>query len=135
MNKLIYFLLLFLTFSCKKATPVIKETPQEFNEDVITPDDFENISTEEAKTYHVDKEHKYENRTGVSGFYEYNYDVIGVDEVGNEISGSINIENNFGAGKITDDKGAEINLKVRWIAKGELEGIDEEQRIYKLKIK
>lgn len=114
---------LFFFFSCQK-TPTIPEKPQGFRQEKITP--------EEAKTFHQDKEFEYEYRTGNSGHYEYNYDVKGEDENGNEVSGKINIEGKYGAGKIDDQKGNIHNVEVEWYDKGKLKAVDEKGKRYEL---
>lgn len=76
--------LLFL--SCQKS-PKTRTKPQDFRQEKITPDDIETITPQEAKTFHQDKKHEYEYRTGNSGHFEYNHNVKGVDQDGNKVSG------------------------------------------------
>jgi hypothetical protein len=67
-------LIIFCVYSCKKAD-AHPPTGNSFYPEVITSKDRKTITPEEAKTYHVDSENKYEYRTGEYGHYEYNYDV------------------------------------------------------------
>lgn len=128
---LLYFLFFFL--SCQNP-PTTAQKPQGFRQEKITPEDIETITPEEAKTFHQDKEKEYEYRTGHSGHYEYNYDVKGVDQDSNKVSGKINIEGKYGAGKIDDQQGKTHNVEVEWYGKGKLKGVDEEGKKYELKV-
>lgn len=122
---------LFLSLSCQQP-PKIPTKPQGFHHEKITPDDIETITPEEAKTFHQNKEQQYEYRTGHSDHFEYNYDVKGVDEDGNEVSGKINIEGKYGAGKIEDKEHNPYNIEVEWYGKGKLKGVDENGKTYEL---
>ncbi|WP_269225531.1 hypothetical protein [Flavobacterium eburneipallidum] len=131
---LFLFSILFLFLSCQQP-PKIPTKPQSFHKEKITPDDIETITPQEAKTFHQDKKHDYEYRTGNSGHYEYNYDVIGKDQDSNKVSGKINIEGKYGAGKIDDNQGNPHNIEVEWYGKGKLKAVDENGKAYELEVK
>lgn len=132
-KKLLYILLTFwLVTSCRKEQQKVQ--PQPFYEEVITSDDVQTITPEEAKTYHKDTIYQYEYRTGTSGTYEYNYDVTGFDLNGNPVNGSINVKGKYGAGIITNNEDEEINIEVEWIDYGKLKGIDNEGNEYDLEV-
>lgn len=124
---------LFLFISCQQS-PKIPTKPQGFLQEKITPDDIETITPQEAKTFHQDKKYEYEYRTGSSGHFEYNYEVKGVDQDSNKVSGKINIEGKYGAGKIDDNRGNPHNIAVEWYAKGKLKGVDENGKTYELEV-
>jgi hypothetical protein len=133
-KKLLFILLIFwLVTSCKKEEQQ-KVQPQPFYEEVITSDDVQTITPEEAETYHKDTLYQYEYRTGTSGTYEYNYDVNGFDLNGNPVSGSINVEGKYGAGIITNNEDEEINIQVEWVDYGKLKGTDNEGNEYDLEV-
>lgn len=132
-KKLLYILLTFwLVTSCRKEQQKVQ--PQPFYEEVITSDDVQTITPEEARTYHKDTIYQYEYRTGTSGIYEYNYDVTGFDLNGNPVNGSINVKGKYGAGIITNNEDEEINIEVEWIDYGKLKGIDNEGNEYDLEV-
>jgi|GEM_PF-440444 len=137
-KKLLYLLITSLLFSCKESSSNAEEQVQSFYQEQpqpkILPDDIETITPEEAKTYYKNKEYKYEYRTGYSGNYEYNYDVVGYDEDENEITGNINIEGKYGAGKITTKKGKTYDIEVEWYDYGKLKGTDENGTTYELTV-
>ena len=135
-------LLLFLSFiailSCKETSSNTDEV-QSFHQETapvekITPDDIETITPEEARTFYKNKEYEYEYRTGHSGSYEYNYDVIGFDENGIKVSGNVNIEGKYGAGKIEDEEGNAYDIEVEWYDYGKLKGTDENGITYELTV-
>lgn len=122
----------WLLTSCKKEQPKIQ--PQTFFKEVITPDDIKTITPEEAKTYHKDLKRKYEYRTGTSGNYEYNYEVSGVNQEGDSVSGIINIKGKYGAGKIINKDKNSADIYVEWMDHGKLKGRDKKGNSYKLKV-
>jgi hypothetical protein len=138
MKSLFLFLLFIVISSCKETSSNAEEV-QSFHQEVapvekITPDDIETITPEEARTFYKNKEYEYEYRTGYSGSYEYNYDIIGFDENGNEVSGNINVEGKYGAGKIEDKNGNTYTIEVEWYAHGKLKGTDENGITYELTV-
>jgi hypothetical protein len=121
--------------SCKKET-VTQEQPQIFyKKQVITPDDIETITPEEAKTFHKDTKYQYEYRTGISGDYEYNYDVTGLDQNGNAVFGNINTSGKKGAGILTNKNGQQIFIYTEWVEYGKLKAVDEQNFVYQLEVK
>ncbi|VXB07811.1 conserved hypothetical protein [Flavobacterium sp. 9AF] len=138
MTKKLLLLTLFLfSLSCKETHQEPLKSPEEQiqsfyaeEEDTILPNDAEEITEVEKKTYHIDKTHKYEYRTGRIEHYEYNYDIVGHDAEGNEIKGNINIRNKYGAGKIVNAKGEKKDVFVQWIDYGKLIGKDQDSITY-----
>lgn len=125
--------LLLVLLGCKnEPLKVEKNKPQPFLKLAITPDDVKSITPEEAKTYHKDIKYQYEYRTGISGNYEYTYDVSGYDQEGNLVSGIINMEKKYGAGIIVNNNDEEINIKAEWIDHGSLKATDEIGNEYNL---
>lgn len=95
--------------------------------------------TQEIKTselggndYNSDSEYKYEYRTGATVNYEYNYDVMGEDEDGNEISGNVDMNGRYGNGYVTDDNGDEKEVEVEWVDYGKMEATDEDGNTYEM---
>lgn len=122
-NYCIYFALLLL-LSCKDN----KQAPTP-----VTPEGFI-PHTEEVveKTFHTDTTCKYEHRTGTSGDYQYNYDVSGTNDNGDEVKGNVFVQHKYGEGKLTDNKGNEIEVEVEWIDHGKLKATDNEGNEYEL---
>ncbi len=132
-----FYLIIFLLFlSCKKEPSNVVESQSIYDttKDTILPDDIETITPEEAPSFHRNETYEYEYRTGYSGDYEYNYDIVGFDENGNEVTGNINISGKNGAGKIKDKNGNELNIHVEWYDHGKLKGEDENGTIYELTV-
>lgn len=97
-------------------------------------EDFTTREESNSDTYHTDSDYKYEHRTGTTGNYEYNYDVIGYDEDGNPIDGNIDISGKSGSGYIYDEYGSEKYIEVEWSGYGELEGYDEDGNYYEMNV-
>ena len=87
-----------------------------------------------GKNYHKDESYKYEYRTGSSGNYSYNYDVVGEDENGNEVTGNVEIHSNAGEGTISDGNGDEKHVDVHWVDYGKMEALDENGEKYELEV-
>jgi hypothetical protein len=132
-KKLLFTLFSFwLLASCKKEQPKIQ--PQTLYKEVITPDDIKTITPEEAKTYHKDIQYDYEYRTGTPGSYKYNYMVNGLDQVGDSVSGVVNVKGKYGAGIIINKNKETIDIQVEWIDYGQLKGTDKDGNEYKLEV-
>ncbi|SHH42408.1 hypothetical protein [Flavobacterium defluvii] len=131
-----YFIivLLFTFYSCKKTSAPPSQI-KTFYKEVITADDRKTITPEEAKTYHVNKTYHYEYRTGTSGNYEYNYDVKGINAIGDSVFGNINVQGKYGAGILNSDTVAEIEINTEWIAYGKLKATDKKGNQYDLIVK
>ncbi|AWM14169.1 hypothetical protein NHF50_09960 [Flavobacterium sp. NRK F10] len=125
-KKLLLPIIIFNLLSCKDTDTPPPPSPQSFylELDTITPEDRKEITEKEKKTYHVDKKYRYEYRTGISGHYEYNYDIIGYDKDSNKVRGNINIRGKYGAGMVEDKDGHEKDLYVHWVENEKLAGKD-----------
>ncbi|KFF15685.1 hypothetical protein [Flavobacterium hydatis] len=131
--KYIIYSLLLALLGCKNEQPQVEKIKaQAFYKEVITPDDIKSITPEEAKTYHKDIKYRYEYRTGISGNYEYTYDINGYDQDGNLVTGIINIENKYDAGIIINNLDEEIDIKAEWVDYGRLKATDENGNEYNL---
>jgi hypothetical protein len=131
--KIPLLILLSALNSCKKQLP-----PQKINtfyKEVITSEDRKTITPEEAKSYHINTEYKYEYRTGTSGHYEYNYDVKGVNIKGDSVFGNINIKEKYGAGILINDSITDIEIKAEWISYGKIKAVDNHGNEYHLVVK
>lgn len=115
------YLLAFVAISCK-------------NKENHLPGILVSDSVYEQEIIHTDTCYKYQQRTGLSGNYEYTYNVIGIDNEGNEVTGSIAVNGESGLGTITDTNGNELNVEVNWIGYGILEAVDEDGNTYELRI-
>lgn len=129
-NKIPLLLFVVGLISCKNEGPPHKINT--FYKEEITPEDRKKISPEEAKSYHVNKEHQYEYRTGKAGHYEYNYDVKGINIKGDSVYGNINIEGKHGAGILTNDTIPYIEIKAEWVDYGKLKAVDTHGNTYQL---
>ncbi|MEO7978635.1 hypothetical protein [Flavobacterium sp.] len=130
-NYLTLFLFLAI-LSCKKADSPPPAQINNFYKEAITADDRETITPQEAKTYHVDKTFQYEYRTGISGNYEYNYDVKGVDTKGDSIFGNINVQGKYGAGILNVENLPDIDINTEWVTYGKLKATDKNGNQYDL---
>lgn len=136
LKKLLLSIITLFLLCCKQTdSPPVKMQPlYKEAEPPITPQDREEITEEESLTYHVDEEHLYKYRTGISGQYEYNYDIVGHDKDSNEVRGNINIRGKYGAGIVVNAQGEEKELHVEWVDYGKLAGTDEDGKEYKFKV-
>lgn len=120
---LLSFALLLL--NCKE-NPIEKKNETSIQNAVSTIEDTSN--------YHIDTTYQYENRTGTSGNYKYNYDVIGFDSKGNEVTGNISIEGKEGIGYLFDTNQNKIKVIVEWTGHGKLKAIDNHNNQYELEV-
>lgn len=88
----------------------------------------------DTQTMHIDTSFQYEKRTGQSGNYEYNYDVFGVDQNGNEVTGNVNVQGKKGSGILIDSENKEIQVDVEWTGHGKLKAMDKNNREYNLEV-
>ena len=128
-------LLLFTFLSCEKASAPPPMQINTFYKEVIKADDRKTITPEEAKTYHVNTTYQYEYRTGNPGHYEYNYDVKGINFKGDSVCGNINVSGKYGAGILSCDSIAEIEINTEWISYGKLKAVDKKGNEYHLIVK
>jgi hypothetical protein len=131
--RIVYLIMALVIIGCKDEKP-----PQKINtfyKEVIQPDDRKIITPEEAKTYHSDTHRQYEYRTGKPGHYEYNYDVSGINAIGDSVSGNINIQGKYVAGILTNMTGGEIEITAEWIDYGKLKAVDKAGNEYNLQVK
>lgn len=119
MKKLYIYCFLIALFSCKK---------KEENNSILQ------VIPKEQETYYEDTTYKYENRTGTSGNYEYNYDVSGTDENGDTITGNVAVEGKYGVGLLTNSEGNEFEVEVEWIDYGKLKATDQDGIEYDLQV-
>ncbi|MEM0577152.1 hypothetical protein [Flavobacterium polysaccharolyticum] len=131
-HTLLIFILLSCILSCQKQPTQPKV--QSFYQEKITPDDVKTLTPEEAKTYHRDTVYQYEYRTGTSGNYEYQYQVHGLNETKDSITGLINIKGKYGAGILIDKNQDTLAVEVEWIDYGVLKGKDQRGRYYELRV-
>jgi len=133
-NYLLSFFLVTIV-SCKKAAAPPPQKINTFYKELITSDDRKTITPEEAKTYHVDDVYEYKYRTGNSGHYEYNYDVKGINSVGDSVFGNINVSGKYGAGILKNDSIADLEINTEWISFGKLKATDKKGNEYQLIVK
>ena len=122
----------FVLVSCKEEAPKPKEKIVTFVNEIL-PEDIKTITPEEAQTYHKNPERKYEYRTGAYNDYEYNYDVVGTDSLGNNVKGNIIVKGKYGAGMLIDSTGKALDVEVEWTGYDLLEGKDKKGNKYILK--
>lgn len=124
-TKTVLFSLVFLLLNCKKDVIEKKNAIAIQNNTTLIEDTI---------NYHIDTTYQYENRTGTSGNYKYNYDVIGFDSKGNEVTGNISIEGKEGIGYLFDTNQNKIKVIVEWTGHGKLKAIDNHNNQYELKV-
>ena len=101
----------------------------------LLPESAEEIVIDSVTNHHEDTTYQYEYRTGESGDYQYNYDVIATDADGNELEGNINVEGKYGKGTLTDIEDNEIEILTEWIGYGKLLGKDDNGNEYEIVVK
>ena len=101
----------------------------------LLPESVKEITIDTVTNHHEDTTHHYEYRTGESGNYQYNYDVVATDAEGNELEGNINVEGKYGKGILTDLQGNTIAITTQWIGYGKLLGTDNEGNEYEVVVK
>lgn len=122
-NYCIYFALLLLLACKNKQESLSQQELQSF---------IPHTKEVSEQTYHTDTIHKYEHRTGESGDYQYNYDVSGIDENGNDVTGNIFVQDKYGEGILADDEGNKVEVQVEWTGYGKLKATDDEGHEYEL---
>lgn len=123
----ILFLYAILATSCRENTAA--PIPPQAEVDVS----YSSVAApEEQATLHTDTVYQYEFRTGESGNYKYNYDVIGTDDLGNPITGNVSMQDKYGVGVLTDEEGNAIEVTLEWVGYGELMAEDEEGNVWEL---
>lgn len=61
----------------------------------------------------------------------YEYDIEGYDDY---VEGHVETYEKYGEGYVFNEYGDKIKIEVEWVGKGELSGMDEDNRVYKLKV-
>ncbi|HEC8322372.1 MULTISPECIES: hypothetical protein [Providencia] len=79
-------------------------------------------------------EYLYNYRYGTESPYGYNYDVSGLDEDGDRVSGNIDIEGKYGSGTIEKSDGEEVEVDIEWNGYGELLAEDAEGNSYYMSV-
>lgn len=124
MKKLYIFTAFLFFIACKKKEEPIPH--QELKQFVAYPEEVA------EETYHIDTAYKYESRIGVSGDYQYNYDVSGTDGNGDEVKGNIDVRDKYGAGILTDANGNDVEIETEWIGYGKLKATNSDGNEYEL---
>lgn len=135
MNKTTFLAFLFVLtsiISCKENKTNNEDNTDSQVQGFVSTKDVEYEEPQDDPTYHVDEEHKYEYRTGTSGDYEYNYDVIGHNEDGDDVSGNVTMNGKYGNGTITTPDGDEVEVNAEWVDYGKLKATDENGNEYDL---
>ncbi|MBK0370084.1 hypothetical protein [Flavobacterium agrisoli] len=143
MNKTLLFSLSFLFLSLlacqeKKSS---NSYPREDSQPTQEIQSF--VSTKAVKydnpvddpTYHEDKQYKYEYRTGTSGEYQYNYDVIGKNNKDEEVTGNVSMQGKYGIGIILTPNGTEFSVKLEWVGQGRLQAVNIEGDTLNLRVR
>jgi hypothetical protein len=129
LKKLLFILFSFwLITSCKKEQP--KAQLHTVYQEASISNNIQIIAPKKATTY--DKDSTYDYRTGTSRHYKYNHKVSGTDYEGKIVHGHINIEGNYGEGKLTNDKSGRIDIVVERTRNGKLKGTDIDGYEYEL---
>ena len=144
MKKLIFavvaiFLIFKIWTSVKSDSDITSSNYKNFaspENSTFEADDYDPSSDNPAgiETYYKDSEYKYEYRTGTTGDYEYNYDINGSDEDGNDVYGNVDMNGKYGSGTVEDSDGNELDVDVEWVDYGVLEATDEDGNTYELHV-
>lgn len=126
------FLYVAIATSCREtnAIPTIPLSEEERVEVTYSSEP----TPAEQPTLHTDTTHQYEFRTGTSGNYKYNYDVIGKDPHGNSVKGNVSMQGKYGAGMLLDYHGNEIPITLEWTGNGVLRAEDNDGNIWDLEV-
>ena len=128
LNLLIIVSFFFISCESKKSDEGLKNVSTTIPQTNYNNSTYDNSNS----TYHKDEKYKYEHRTGTTGNYEYNYDVDGSDENGNNVTGNIDIQGKYGSGTIEDENGNEKDVDVEWTGYGTMEATDGDGNTYEL---
>lgn len=77
----------------------------------------------------------YQPKTSYSTREIYEYEVEGTDELGKYVKGFVETSGKYGEGYILDDYGNKISIEVEWTGNSELQGTDNDNNEYELKVK
>lgn len=91
------------------------------------------VTQDEVATFHTDSNYQYRFRTGESGSYKYNYNVVGIDDGGNPIKGNVSMQGKNGAGIIILNEN-EIKVTLEWVGYGKLKAHDEHGSTWDMKV-
>lgn len=129
--RIVFYLLLLLLINCKKNPNIVVSKKAPFKENFALKD---SAIQPEVINYHTDTAYQYENRTGTSGQYKYNYDVLGFDSKGNAVIGNISIKGKEGIGYLFDANQNKIKVIVEWTGYGTLKAMDSHNNQYELEV-
>lgn len=79
-------------------------------------------------------EYLYNYRYGIESPYGYNYNISGLDENGERVSGNIDIEGKYGSGTIEKADGEEVDVDIEWNGYGELLAEDADGNSYYMSV-
>jgi hypothetical protein len=126
-----YGLLCLLSVSCNHPPETVEVAETDSFTSEYSP---ENPVAHDKETLHTDTDYKYEFRSGESGGYKYHYDVSGTDDEGNEVTGEVDMDGQYGNGVVHDSADIEVEVSVEWVGKGELSAEDGEGNVYELEV-
>lgn len=129
--RIVFYLLLLLLINCKKNPNIVVSRKESLKDNTALRD---SATQPDTINYHTDTTYQYENRTGTSGQYKYNYDVIGFDSKGNAVTGNISIQGKEGIGYLFDTNQTKIQVEVAWTGHGTLKAIDNHNNQYELEV-
>ncbi len=129
--RIVFYLLLLLLINCKKNPNIVVSKKAALKDNAALR---ESTTPLDAINYHTDTTYQYENRTGTSGQYKYNYDVKGFDSKGNAVTGNISIQGKEGIGYLFDTNQNKIKVTVEWTGHGKLKAMDNHNNQYELEV-
>ena len=84
-----------------------------------------------TSNFHTDEQYKYNYRTGYTGNYTYNYDVVSTTD---DITGNCSMTGKFGDCTITNPDGEPLSADAEWVDYGIMEVTDENGDIYEMEV-
>ncbi len=77
--------------------------------------------------------YKYNSRAYVNGKYEYNYDVEGFDNEGDEVVGNCDMHGKYGSCAIIKENGESVPVDAEWVSYGVINATDEDGNFYEIR--